>query len=168
MMSSTRMEPINPESLGAPRGYSNGMLAPGGGRLLFIAGQVAWDSDQQVVSDEFVVQFAQALSNVLEVVRTAGGTPEDIGQLTIYVTDKAEYLGSGRKLGESYRLLMGQHYPTMALVEIAALVDDRAKVEISGLAVVQSEEEAVMEATGTAPGTVTVGDFPAAVSKKGA
>jgi enamine deaminase RidA (YjgF/YER057c/UK114 family) len=79
---------INPESLGAPRGYSNGVLAPADGRLLFIAGQIAWDSSQRIVSPDFVEQFHQALANLLEVVREAGGRPEQIARLVVFVTDK--------------------------------------------------------------------------------
>lgn len=128
------METINPLSLGAPRGYSNGILAPEDSRLLFIAGQIAWDSQQNIVSDDFAAQFGQALRNVLAVVREAGGGPEHLGQLTLYVTDKAEYLSALKAVGEAYRDLMGKNFPTMALVEVCALLEPRAKVEIQGIA----------------------------------
>jgi enamine deaminase RidA (YjgF/YER057c/UK114 family) len=82
---------INPASLGRPRGYANGVLAPEGGALLFIAGQIAWDEQQKIVSADFVAQFERALANVLAVVAEAGGAPEQIARLTIYVTDKEEY-----------------------------------------------------------------------------
>jgi enamine deaminase RidA (YjgF/YER057c/UK114 family) len=126
---------INPESLGRPRGYSNGLLTAAGARLLFVAGQVGWDERQQVVSDDFVEQFDRALRNVLEVVREAGGTPDALARLIIYVTDKREYLARTSEVGERWRALMGRHYPAMALVEVKSLLDDRAKVEIEGMAV---------------------------------
>lgn len=156
--------PINPSSLGAPRGYSNGMLAPAGGRLLTIAGQIAWDETQQLVSDDFHRQFAQALGNVVEVVRAAGGEPEDIAQLTIYVTAREDYLGDLSGLGETYRMIMGNHYPTMALVEISALVESGAKVEIQGLAVLAPHGEAILESTEPMPESATVTEFPAAMA----
>ncbi|HZT57151.1 MAG TPA: RidA family protein [Pyrinomonadaceae bacterium] len=129
------MKPINPESLGRPRGYSNGLLTPPGARLLFVAGQVGWDERQQVVSDDFVEQFERALRNVLEVVREAGGATDSLARLVIYVTDKREYLARTAEVGERWRALMGRHYPAMALVEVKSLLDDRAKVEIEGIAV---------------------------------
>ena len=127
--------PIDPETVAAPRGYANGMLGPVGGRLLFVAGQVAWDRDAQIVGSSFVEQFGQALKNVLEVVKAAGGEAVDVAQLTIFVIDKEAYLGAQRELGAVYRSLMGVHYPTMALVEVKALVEDDAQVEIQGIAV---------------------------------
>jgi enamine deaminase RidA (YjgF/YER057c/UK114 family) len=129
------LKTINPESLGRPRGYSNGVLAPTDARLLFIAGQVAWDGQQRIVSDDFVEQFDRALRNVLEVVSEAGGAPEDLARLVIYVTDKREYLARTAEVGERWRSLMGRHYPAMALVEVKSLLDDAAKVEIEGVAV---------------------------------
>jgi len=132
--------PVNPESLGAPRGYSNGMLAPAGGRLLAIAGQIAWDAEQRLAAEDFPGQFEQALANVLEVVDAAGGRAEDLVQLTIYVVDRSEYLAALKAIGEAYRRLMGRHYPTMALVEVQALLEPGARVEIQGLAVLPAEE----------------------------
>ena len=127
--------PINPQALGAPRGYNNGMLAPAGGRHLFVAGQVGWDSDQRVVDGGFTGQFRQALSNVLAVVTEAGGRAEHIGRLTIYVTSKEAYGGELKEIGAAYRSLMGRHYPAMALVEVAGLVEEGAVVEIEADAV---------------------------------
>lgn len=131
-----RLKPINPESLGPPRGYSNGILAPPGGQLLFVAGQIAWDSDQNLVGETFADQFEQALANVIEVVRAAGGEAIDVAQLTIYVVDAEAYLASLGEVGERYRRLMGRHYPTMALVEVSRLVEPGAQVEIQAQAVI--------------------------------
>src|SRR5262249_48762694 len=101
---------INPESLGMPRGYSNGVLAEGG-KLLFVAGQIGWNYEQVLVSDNFAEQFAQALENVLAVVKQAGGEATNITRLLIFVTDKKEYLADLPSLGTAYRQLMGKHFP---------------------------------------------------------
>jgi enamine deaminase RidA (YjgF/YER057c/UK114 family) len=126
---------INPESLGAPRGYSNGVLTQSGGRLLFIAGQIAWDKNQRIVGDDLVEQFDRALANVLSVVSEAGGKPEQIARLVIYVTDKNDYRARMKEIGERYRARMGKHFPAMVLVEVKSLLEDQAKVEIEGIAV---------------------------------
>ena len=126
---------INPASLGTPRGYSNGVLAEPGERLLFIAGQVAWDEQQSMVSDDLVEQFDSALANVITVATTAGGTPEAIARMVIYVTDKNEYRRRMKEIGERYRARMGKHFPAMVLVEVAGLLEDRAKIEIEATAV---------------------------------
>jgi enamine deaminase RidA (YjgF/YER057c/UK114 family) len=128
---------INPESLGAARGYSNGVLAEEGGRLLFIAGQIAWDEGQKLVSTDFVEQFDRALQNVITVVTEAGGRPEEIARLLIYVTNKNEYRSRTREIGERYRALMGRHFPAMALVEVKGLLEDDAQVEIEAVAVIK-------------------------------
>jgi len=125
---------INPESLGAPRGYSNGVLADGG-RLLFIAGQIGWDQNQKIVSDDLVDQFDLALANVIAVVNEAGGTANQIARLILYVTDKDEYRSKMKEIGERYRARMGKHFPAMVLVEVKSLLEDRAKIEIEGIAV---------------------------------
>jgi enamine deaminase RidA (YjgF/YER057c/UK114 family) len=130
------MQPINPAELGAPRGYSNGMLAAPGGRILFVAGQIGWDREQKLVSSEFLPQFAQALRNVLTVVREAGGRAEHIGRLTLYVVERGEYLRDIKQVGEHYRALMGRHYPAMALVEVKSLLEPLARVEIEATAVI--------------------------------
>ncbi|HYO63052.1 MAG TPA: RidA family protein [Pyrinomonadaceae bacterium] len=127
---------INPERLGRPRGYSNGVLAPEGGRLLFVAGQIGWDERQQLVGEDFVEQFDRALANVLAVVAEAGGGPESVARLTAYVTDKREYLARTSELGERWRARMGRHFPAMSLVEVKALLEDGAKVELEATAVV--------------------------------
>ncbi|HEX8634914.1 MAG TPA: RidA family protein [Pyrinomonadaceae bacterium] len=126
---------INPASLGRPRGYANGVLAPAGGACLFIAGQIGWDEEQKLVGADFVAQFERALANVVAVVREAGGTPEQIARLVIYVTDKAEYRARQSEIGASWRQLMGRHFPAMALVEVKGLLEDGAQVEIEGIAV---------------------------------
>lgn len=129
------MKPINPKQLGRPRGYSNGQLVSPDARLLFIAGQIGWDEEQRLVSDDFVEQFDRALRNVLAVVLEAGGAPGGVARLVVYVTDKREYLARTAEIGERWRALMGRHYPTMALVEVKGLLEDGAKVEIEGTAV---------------------------------
>jgi len=126
---------INPESLGSPRGYSNGVLTETGGRLLFIAGQIAWNKDQQIVSDDLVEQFDRALANVISVVTEAGGKPDQIARLIIYVTDKDEYKQRMKEIGQRFRACMGKHFPSMVLVEVKSLLDDRAKLEIEGIAI---------------------------------
>jgi len=128
-------ETINPQSLGAPSGYANGLLTGPGGRLLFIAGQIGWNQNHEIVSNDFVEQFDQALGNVMTVVSEAGGKPSDIARLIIYVTDKHEYRERTREVGERYRKHMGKHFPAMVLVQVAGLLDDAAKVEIEGTAV---------------------------------
>ena len=128
-------EIINPEALGAPSGWNNGMLAPAGGRVLFVAGQVAADAEGQVRVATFVEQFGDALQRVVKVVEEAGGTAENIGRLTFYVTDIGAYRSSLKPVGDAYRQLMGRHFPAMALVEVKALVDPNAKIEIEGTAV---------------------------------
>ncbi len=125
---------INPASLGTPRGFSNGVLTEPGARLLFIAGQIASDEQQKIVSGDFVEQFHRALANVIAVLAEAGGRTEQIIRLTIYVTDKTEYARRTREVGERYRALMGKHFPAMALVEVKSLLDDAAQVEIEGVA----------------------------------
>ncbi|MDX2120744.1 MAG: SDR family oxidoreductase, partial [Gemmatimonadota bacterium] len=138
---SGRFEIINPEALGAPRGWNNGLLARAGGRVLFIAGQTAptgrrADGPTDSATKDFLGQFEGALERVLAVVREAGGGASDIGRFTIYVTDVAQYRASLKPLGVVYRRLMGGHYPAMALVEVTSLVDQRALVEIEATAVV--------------------------------
>lgn len=140
-------EIVNPDELGRPRGWSNGMLAPEGARILFVAGQAAPDADPSpgtgdVVTgiDRFVAQFGAALDRVLAVVEEAGGMPTDVGRLTIYVTDLDAYRTSLERLGRAYRERMGKHFPAMALVEVSRLVDPRAVVEIEATAAIPVRE----------------------------
>ena len=126
---------INPDSLGAPSGYSHGLVTDTHGKLLFIAGQIAWDAQQKIISNDFIEQFDRALANVVTVLSAAGGKPEHIVRLVIYVTDKIAYRERTREVGERYRKHLGKHFPAMVLVQVAGLLDDAAKVEIEGMAV---------------------------------
>lgn len=135
-MKPLRIDPINPESLGAPRGYSNGMLVRGDCDLLFVAGQIGWDASQRLVSDRFGEQFAQALDNVLAVVRAAGGGPESIVRVDLFVTSKREYLAELAEVGAAWRAKMGRHFPAMALLEVKDLLEPGAKIEIEATAAV--------------------------------
>ncbi|HXR99050.1 MAG TPA: RidA family protein [Pyrinomonadaceae bacterium] len=126
---------INPDSLGTPSGYSHGVIADVHGKLLFIAGQIAWDEKQKIISADFAEQFDRALANVVTVLSAAGGKPEHIARLVIYVTDKVEYRERTSEVGERYRKHLGKHFPAMVLVQVAGLLDDAAKVEIEGMAV---------------------------------
>ena len=123
---------VNPDALGRPSGWDHGMLAPAGGRVLFVAGQTA-PAPQR--GGGLVEQWAGALECVLEVVRAAGGGAEHIGRLTVYVVDREAYLANLKPLGEVHRRLMGRHYPAMSLVEVRALVEANAAVEIEATAV---------------------------------
>jgi enamine deaminase RidA (YjgF/YER057c/UK114 family) len=142
-----KMTIINPEALSQPRGYSNGVLFEGGS-LLFIAGQVGWDRERRFVSDDFADQFSQALANVVAVVREAGGEPENIARLLIFVTNKDDYVSRLRDVGSAYRQLMGKHFPAMSLVEVNALVENLAKVEIEATAVIPVGAEPPARKTG--------------------
>jgi len=128
------MQILQPPGWPRPRGYANGVAAEG--RLVFVAGQIGWDTTGRVVSDDLVAQLRQTLENTLAVLREAGAGPEHVTRMTWYVTDRREYLARARELGEIYRALMGRHYPAMAVVEVKALIEDRAKVEIETTAVV--------------------------------
>lgn len=124
---------IQPPSWKRPKGYANGIVADG--RLLFVAGQIGWDGDEVFHSDEFHEQWDRALGNVLEVVREAGGGPEHVARMTIYVTDKRAYLACIPQVGEAWKRHMGRNYPAMALVQVADLVEERALVEIEATCV---------------------------------
>lgn len=126
-------ELINPPELAQPRGYSHG--AAGRGRTLALAGQIGWDQNAKLVSSEFAPQFAQALANLVTTLRAAGGQPDDLISLRIYVTDKRRYLAAIKEVGAAYRLHLGRHFPAMALVQVADLLEEGALVEIEGLAV---------------------------------
>ena len=130
-------EVLHPTNWIPARGYANGIAAEG--RMIFTGGLIGWTSDQRFETDDFAGQAAQCLRNVVEVLACAGARPEHLVRLTWYVTDKREYLGSLKDLGAAYRDILGRHYPAMALVQVVALVEDRAKVEIEATAVIPRE-----------------------------
>ncbi|HVY48298.1 MAG TPA: RidA family protein [Minicystis sp.] len=121
----------------APKGYANGVVARGA--TLFVAGQVGWDASGAFASDDLAEQFAQALDNVLAVVRAAGGGPEHLAKMTVYVTDVGAYRAATRAIGAAWRARLGRHFPAMALVGVTELVEPRAKVEIEAVAVLDAE-----------------------------
>jgi enamine deaminase RidA (YjgF/YER057c/UK114 family) len=125
---------LHPRNWKPAKGYANGVAADG--RMIFVAGQIGWNAAQQFESEDFVAQIRQALQNIVAVVREAGGKPEHITRLTWYITDKKEYLARLAEVGEAYRSVMGRHFPAMTMVEVSALMEDSAKVEIEGSAVV--------------------------------
>ncbi len=131
-------EIVNPTTLGAPKGWSHGVVAPPGGRLLFVAGQSGWGSGPEETPDPpgFAEQFARALDHVLAVVREAGGRPDDVARLTVYVVDLETYRASRKRLGEIWRARFGTYYPAMALLEVKGLVDRGALVEMEAIAVI--------------------------------
>ena len=128
------MQILQPPEWARPRGYACGIAAQG--RLVFISGQIGWDEQSRFRSTDFVAQSRQALQNVLTVLAEADGRPEHIVRLTWYIVDKQEYLACNKNLGMAYRELMGKHYPTMTVVQVTALVEDLARVEIEATAVV--------------------------------
>ena len=128
------MKVILPPGWPRPRGYANGVCASG--RMLCIAGMIGWDAQGIFHSDDFAVQARQALQNVAEVLREAGGKPENIVRMTWYVTDKREYLAAGKEIGQAFREIIGSYNAAMTAVEVKALIEDRAKVEIEATAVI--------------------------------
>ena len=128
------MEILQPPGWKRPKGYSNGVAASG--RMVFVAGQVGWNADEVFESDVFADQFRQALINVVAVLHEAGAGPEHIVRMTMYFTDKREYLDQLAEVGAAYRATIGRNYPAMAAVEVSALMEDRAKVEIEATAAV--------------------------------
>jgi enamine deaminase RidA (YjgF/YER057c/UK114 family) len=124
---------ILPEGWPRPKGYANGVVAQG--RMLFIAGMIGWDAQGVFHSDDFAAQARQALQNIADVLRAAGGKPEHIARMTWYVTDKREYLAAGREIGQAFREFIGNYDIAMTAVEVKALIEDRAKVEIEVTAV---------------------------------
>jgi enamine deaminase RidA (YjgF/YER057c/UK114 family) len=133
-MTDTVHEVLHPAHWKAARGYSNGMAARG--RLVVTGGIIGWNAAQEFESDDFAGQAAQALRGIVEILACAGAGPQHLVRLTWYVTDKHEYLDALKELGAAYREIIGRHYPSMALVQVVALVEDRAKVEIEATAVV--------------------------------
>jgi enamine deaminase RidA (YjgF/YER057c/UK114 family) len=127
---------INPPGWPRPKGYANGVLAEG--RYLAIAGQIGWNERNELVGGGFLAQARQALTNVLAVLRAAGGGPADLVRLTWYVTDKEAYRRNLGELGVAYREIVGAHYPAMALVQVAGLLEEGALIEIEATAVLPS------------------------------
>jgi enamine deaminase RidA (YjgF/YER057c/UK114 family) len=125
---------LQPPGWKRPRGYANGVAAKG--RLVFVAGQVGWTAEGIFASDDLVEQVRQALANTLAVLAEAGAGPQHVVRMTWYITDKGDYLARATEIGRVYRALMGDEYPAMAMVEVAALIEDRAKVEIETTAVI--------------------------------
>jgi enamine deaminase RidA (YjgF/YER057c/UK114 family) len=125
---------VQPDGWKRPRGYSNGIAARG--ETIFVAGQIGWDENEDLVSSDFAEQAAQALRNVVAVLATAGAKPEHLVRMTWYVTDKHEYAAASKRIGEIYREVIGNVYPAMTLVQVADLLEDGAKVEIEATAVV--------------------------------
>lgn len=132
-------EILHPKSWKPARGYANGVAAEG--RMVFTGGIIGWNADQEFETDDFVGQVEQALRSIVAVLDCAGARPEHLVRLTWYVTDKKEYLARLRELGAVYKAVIGRHYPAMALVQVVALVEDRAKVEIEATAVIPKESK---------------------------
>jgi enamine deaminase RidA (YjgF/YER057c/UK114 family) len=128
------MKILQPPGWAKPRGFSNGISASG--NLVFIAGQIGWTGESKWEAKDFAGQFRQTLKNTLAVLAEAGAKPEHIVRMTWYIVDKGEYLGAIKEVGAAYRELIGKHYPTMAVVQVAALMEDEAKVEIETTAVI--------------------------------
>ena len=132
------MKTLQPPDWLAPRGYANGILTEMtvGSRLVFVGGQIGWNGQQQFETDDFAGQVRQALANIVAILADGGARPEHIVRMTWYVTDKQEYVAAYPAIGKHYRELIGRHFPAMTAVEVADLVEDRAKVEIEVTAVV--------------------------------
>jgi enamine deaminase RidA (YjgF/YER057c/UK114 family) len=125
---------LHPQGWKPALGYSNGVAASG--RMVFLAGMIGWNAEQEFESDDFIEQAAQALRNIVAVLAEGGARPEHLVRLTWFVTDRDEYVANQRELGGTYREIIGKHFPAMTLVQVGALVEPRAKVEIEATAVV--------------------------------
>jgi enamine deaminase RidA (YjgF/YER057c/UK114 family) len=125
---------LQPEGWAKPIGYANGVSATG--RQIFVGGQIGWNAECQFETDDFVGQVKQTLENIVAVLAAGGAKPEHITTMTWYFTDKAEYLGNLKGIGQAYREVIGKHFPAMAAMQVVALVEDRAKIEIQATAVV--------------------------------
>lgn len=131
-------EILQPDGWAPAIGYANGVAAYG--RQVFLGGLIGWDGQQQWQADDLVGQVDQTLANIVEVLAEAGGRPEHLVRLTWYIVDKRDYLDHAREIGRAYRKHLGKHFPAMALVQVADLLEDRAKVEIEATAVIPQEE----------------------------
>lgn len=132
------MQLLNPPGWPRPKGYSNGIAAEG--RFVFVAGMVGWNANEEFETDDFVGQFRQALLNIVAVLQEADAAPEHICRMTMYFVDKQEYLANLREVGEVWREVMGRTFPTMAAVQVVALMEDRARLEIETTAVTRRYE----------------------------
>jgi enamine deaminase RidA (YjgF/YER057c/UK114 family) len=132
-----KIESIQPDGWKAPRGYANGIAVSGATKLVFVAGQIAWDADQKLVgAGDMAAQFAQVLRNVVAVVSAAGGQAQHIVRMTCYVTDKQKYSDATREIGAAWRDILGKHYPAMALVQVSGLLEPGALIEIEATAAI--------------------------------
>lgn len=136
------MDILNPAGWKRPKGYSNAVAASG--RHIHVAGQIGWNAQEQFETDELAGQVRQALRNIVAVLAEGGAGPEHVARMTWYVLDKREYLDAARDIGRAYREVMGRNYPAMTLVQVAALLEDRARVEIEVTAVVPQPADAVV------------------------
>jgi enamine deaminase RidA (YjgF/YER057c/UK114 family) len=127
------MKHLQPPGWATPKGYANGIAARG--TLVFVGGQIGWNAEQQFESDDFIAQTRQALANIHAVLACAGAGPEHMVRMTWYIVDRVEYNARLRELGAVYREVMGKHFPAMSCVEVSALVEERARVEIEVTAV---------------------------------
>jgi enamine deaminase RidA (YjgF/YER057c/UK114 family) len=127
------MKLLQPDGWAAPRGYANGVMARGA--LIFVGGQIGWNAQQQFESDDFIAQTRQALQNILAVLQAGGAGPEHMVRMTWYVLDRVEYIARLKELGTVYREVMGKNFPAMTCVEVSALVEERARIEIEVTAV---------------------------------
>lgn len=125
---------LHPAGWKAAKGYANGIVAAG--RTVYLGGQIGWTGDQTFETDDFVGQFRQTLHNITDILHEAGARPEHVVRMTWFIIDKSEYLDRLRDVGEVYRSIMGRHYPAMSVVEVAALMEDEAKIEIEATAVI--------------------------------
>ena len=130
----SELRAVNPPGWARPKGYSNGIV--GRGTLVFVAGQVGWDGQEVFASDDFIVQLRQALNNTVDVLTVAGAKPEHVARMVWYVLDKREYAARAAQVGAVWREVMGRHFPAITLVEVSALVADRARLEIESTAVI--------------------------------
>jgi enamine deaminase RidA (YjgF/YER057c/UK114 family) len=128
------MKILQPPHWGRPSGFSNGIASKG--QIVFVSGMVGWDAQCKFVSSELVAQTRQALKNIVEVLAEANAKPEHITRMTWYLIDKKEYLAASKEIGEAYREVIGRHYPAMTAVQVASLIEDRARVEIEVTAVI--------------------------------
>jgi enamine deaminase RidA (YjgF/YER057c/UK114 family) len=135
----TGLRAVSPEGWPRPRGYANAIVVPPGRALVLTAGMVGWDETERIVPGGFAAQFEKAVENVLAAVRAAGGGPEHIARMTVYVVDRGEYLAARETLAAAWRRTMGRHYPAMALVQVAGLVEEGARVEIEAVAAVPAD-----------------------------